>query len=196
MTLSFHCCELKVWSNVYRRGSDDMRSRFTSKKILFISMALLCTVLLLLFLVHKIRYVDIKEKLVQRTIEIALVARKIPDYHLLTNKQNIVVSSENIRGISLPTLNNFKLIVLSPRKIKEKANKEGDFLYLRFKKITIGTFHAQILLDNYWIKGDSSKALYLSGGGIIVDYVNILGYWKVFNSGCWISSVSYTKLAV
>lgn len=96
------------------------------------------------------------KKLVKRVIETAVVYGQIPDYSLIKDKKNIIISSEIIDSNLLPVLPNIKLIVLSHTEIKKKSNKEGDFLYLRFRKIDIENWNARLTLDNTWAVSEKS----------------------------------------
>lgn len=73
-------------------------------------------------------------------------------------------------------LPNIKLIVLSPTEIKKKANKEGDFLYLKFRKIDINNWNARLTLDNTWAVSDNSKEDY-SSGEMTIKFYNLFGKW-------------------
>lgn len=117
------------------------------------------------------------KELVKRVVETAIVYGKIPDYSLIKDKKNIIISSEVIDINHLPVLPNIKLIILSPIEIKEKANKEGDFLYLKFRKVDINNLNAELTLDNTWAVSDNSKVDYLSGGGMTMKFYNLLGNW-------------------
>ena len=92
---------------------------------------------LISFITFKPENTNSNKALVKRVIETAVVYGQIPDYSLIKDKKNIIISSKIIDSNLLPVLPNIKLIVLSPTEIKKKANKEGDFLYLNFRKIDI-----------------------------------------------------------
>lgn len=117
------------------------------------------------------------KELIKRAVEIAVVSGEIPDFHLMKDNKNIVVSSENIDPGLLPKLTDVNLIVLSPTEIKERAQKEGEFLYLSFKEVNIGRFSAGISIDNKWAAQDSKKG-YLSGGGMTIRFHKSLEKWK------------------
>lgn len=119
-----------------------------------------------------------KEELIGKTIKIALENGELPDYNIVKNYENIIVSSENLDNKDLTEVLKQKLIVMTPYEIKEKANKEGDFLYLTFKDISIDNQNASIEIENTWAISDSSKETYLSGGGIKVKFHKSFGTWK------------------
>lgn len=119
-----------------------------------------------------------KEELIGKTIKIALENGELPDYNIVKNYENIIVSSENLDNKNLTEVLKQKLIVMTPYEIKEKANKEGDFLYLTFKDISIDNQNASIEIENTWAISDNSKETYLSGGGIKVKFYKSFGTWK------------------
>ncbi|WP_315113187.1 hypothetical protein [Clostridium intestinale] len=119
-----------------------------------------------------------KEELINKAINIALENGDLPDYDFVKNYENIIVSSENLDNEILPEVLSKKLIVMTPYEIKEKANKEGDFLYLTFKNISIDNQNASIVIENTWAISDNSKETYLSGGGIKVKFHKSFGAWK------------------
>jgi hypothetical protein len=115
--------------------------------------------------------------LVRRVIEIAVVSGEIPDYNLIKDQKNIVISSENLDPMLLSELKDIKLVVLTPEEIREKANKEGEFLYLRFTNIDIKISRASLALDNTWAAPDNSQKGYTSGGGMTITFHRFLGRW-------------------
>lgn len=72
----------------------------------------------------------------------------------------------------------FKVVLKEQDKLQEKADKEGDFLYLRFTEFEIGHFNSTVSLDNGWIQHKGAEGMYLSGGGFKLKYHNILGFWR------------------
>jgi hypothetical protein len=115
--------------------------------------------------------------IVKRTLEIALVEKKLPDYELINKEDSIILSSENIDPETIPEIPGINLIVLSPESIQEKANNEGDFLYLRFSTLKIRFIQSSVSLENSWAKAVNSKKGYLSGGGFTIWFFNVLGNW-------------------
>lgn len=139
--------------------------------------SIMIILLLISFVTFKSENDNSSKELIKRVIETAVVYGKIPDYSLIKDKKNIIISSEIIDSNLLPELPNIKLIVLSPTEIKKKANKEGDFLYLNFRKIDIDNLNAKLTLDNTWTVSDNSKVDYLSGGGMTIKFYNLFGKW-------------------
>jgi hypothetical protein len=129
-----------------------------------------------------------RAELIRLTLIRALVDKEIPDYELIKDKEHIVLSKENIAQELVSEIPGVNLIVLDPGEIKEKANREGDFLYLRFELLD---FHneekAVVKLDNVWMKSSTSSRMYLSGGGFTIFYIKDLGIWKGEIVSSWIS---------
>lgn len=151
-----------------------MRGRTRKVLILTSIVIILGVISLILF---KPKDPNASKELIKRVIEISVVSGELPDYKLIKDKGNIIISSENIDPNLLPELSNIKLTVLSPTEIKKKANKEGDFLYLKFSEIHINNWNASITLDNTWAVPDNSTMGYLSGGGMTIKFHNFFGRW-------------------
>ncbi len=78
----------------------------------------------------------LEEKIVYETLWIAIVDEEIPTFNILTlNTSEIIVSSENIEDIKIPSqMGDYKLHKLTPEEIEDKRASVGDFLYLKFTK--------------------------------------------------------------
>jgi hypothetical protein len=130
---------------------------------------------------------DITE-IIRSSLTIALIDKRIPDYKLIEDKENIVLSTENIFRDLVPEIFGVNLIVLEPDEIQNKADREGDFLYLRFTKLEFqNEGNAIVDLDNVWMKGRTSPYMYLSGGGLAIAYSKDSGIWNYTVLYSWIS---------
>ncbi|GAB6156607.1 hypothetical protein JCM17380_53610 [Desulfosporosinus burensis] len=120
--------------------------------------------------------------MVNRTLDIAITEKKLPDIYNMNPNENIILSSENIAPEVVPQLEVANIVILSPESIQERANKEGDFQYLRFSTLNNHFFQATVSLQNSWATAvnSNSKNVYLSGGGIKIWFFNILGKWLIF----------------
>ena len=139
-----------------------------------------------------VRYKSITQEdraeIIKRTLEMALIEKAIPDYKLIQDPENIVISNENIPPNSLPQLPGINLILLDSVSIQEKADIKGDFLYLQFQKIEPECNGISVSLDNVWVKSKHSTKFYLSGGGFTLLFQKkIYGEWKVEVVSLWIS---------
>lgn len=128
-----------------------------------------------------------KLEIIKPTLEKALLNKQIPDYGLLKDKKNVVLSTENISPSLVPKLTGVNLILLSPEEIQEKANLEGDFTYLSFGEIRANGDKIFVVLRNTWVKSKTSKVMYLSGGGMFLEYRKENGKWVGEVVGGWIS---------
>jgi hypothetical protein len=130
-----------------------------------------------------------KAALVKEALEWALVEKNIPDYNLLTEgKDEIVLSLKNIDESMVPTLPSVNLIPLSPEEIQNKANAEGDFLYISFGEFEIDGNSASVPVQNTWAVSQDSRG-HLSGGGCTLNFEKVDGAWKLSDKPrpCWIS---------
>jgi hypothetical protein len=131
---------------------------------------------------------DDKAQVVQLSLERALVNQEIPDYHIIADKVNIVLSTENIDPAWVPQLNDINITLLNPKEIQAKADNEGDYLYLRFREFAIQNDGRIIVsLDNTWAVSKNSKVMYLSGGGFTIEYHRENGIWVGKITESWIS---------
>jgi hypothetical protein len=127
-------------------------------------------------------------EIIRLSLTIALVDKRIPDYELIKDKENIVLSTENIVRDLVPEMFGVNLIVLEPDEIQLKADREGDFLYLRFTKLEFqNDRNAIVHLDNVWMKSKTSPYMYLSGGGLAIAYSKESGIWNFTVLYSWIS---------
>lgn len=130
-----------------------------------------------------------KTEIVRLSLERALVDQEIPDYGLLVEKGNeIVLSAENIGDVTVPDLPGLMLIVLSPEEIQAKADREGDFLYLRFNPFEIETpDKVSVGLGSQWAVAEDSTTGYLSGGGLQMIYQRQHESWAGEVEAIWMS---------
>ena len=119
---------------------------------------------------------DIAE-IMKLALERAVVAGELPDYHLMKDKQNIAISSENINTALLPQLSGITLDVLTERQIQEKADTDERFLYLKFRSIQVKGNQAEVILDNIHAVGKSTKVMGY-GGSFTIAYQKVKGNWE------------------
>ena len=130
---------------------------------------------------------DVAE-LLRLTLERALVAQEIPDYTLLADQPEIVLSTENIDPTLLPELDDVALVTMTPEEIQAKADAEGDFPYLRFQGFTaVSTDKVQVSLGSSWARAVDSEIIYLSGGGFTIEYEKTAAGWHGEVIEAWIS---------
>lgn len=126
--------------------------------------------------------------LLRLTLERALVDQEIPDYALLADQDEIVLSTENIDPALLPELDGVDLATMSPEEIQAKADADGDFPYLRFQGYTaVSPDEVNVSLGSSWAIAADSDMLYLSGGGFTVNYTRTADGWTGEVTEMWIS---------
>jgi len=118
-----------------------------------------------------------QQQVLERTLRLALLEREVPDYHMLAEQGNIVLSSENITADLQSTAAELGLTLMTPEQVQEKADSEGDFLCLKFSQVQIGFFRSSVSMDNIWVRSHDSTEGYLSGGGMKITFYNLLGRW-------------------
>ncbi len=118
-----------------------------------------------------------KQTVVRSSLKWALVHNRLPDINLIGKDKGFILSLDNIEGASIPKFDGITITCMKQSDIMELANRQGDFLYLRFKSIKVGWFESTVVLENAWAKSENSTTGYLSGGGFSRTYYNILGFW-------------------
>jgi len=131
---------------------------------------------------------SLRRALVQQTLERALVDQELPSVGLLLDQGLVVLSEENLDTAWVQPLPGVNLRLMTPGEIQQRANEQGDFLYLRFDQIDIqGPDRAVVSLSNSWAVSDASTTGYLSGGGFTIEYSRQAGVWVGEISQLWIS---------
>ncbi len=126
-------------------------------------------------------------EIIKLTLERAVVAKQIPDYKLIKDKDNIVLSLENINPRLVPKIPKVNLIPLQRSEIQERADRKGDFLYLRFSRLRMEGSKVIVSLDNVWAMSKQTQFKYLSGGGFTIEYRKESGRWLSDMKREWIS---------
>lgn len=127
-------------------------------------------------------------ELLRLTLERALVTQEIPDYALLADQPEIVLSTENIDTALVPELDGVALVTMTPSEIQAKADAEGDFPYLRFQGFSAVTNdEVRVSLGSSWARAADSDIIYLSGGGFTIAFTRTVGGWEGEITEAWIS---------
>ncbi|MFZ1399526.1 MAG: hypothetical protein WAS33_21645 [Candidatus Promineifilaceae bacterium] len=130
---------------------------------------------------------DVAE-LLRLTLEQALVDQEIPDYALLADQPQIILSTENIDTALLPELGGVNLVTMTPDEIQAKADADGDFPYLRFQGFSApSNDEVNVSLGSSWAIGADSDMIYLSGGGFTINYTRTDAGWSGEVTESWIS---------
>jgi inhibitor of cysteine peptidase len=126
--------------------------------------------------------------LLRLSLEHALVDQEIPDYALLADQPQIILSTENIDQSLLPSLDGVNLVTMTPEEIQAKADAEGDFPYLRFQELTaVSQSEVRVSLGSIWARAANSEIFYLSGGGFTINYTRTANGWEGEVTEMWIS---------
>lgn len=109
---------------------------------------------------------------------------------LLTSEQrnkSVIVSTENIKPEWLIGVTDLKLKFMTQSQIRQKANREGDFLYVSFPHFKFKGMCVALEVANSWAVGKNSRFVYLSGGGSRYEFRKESGKWVQKSIGGWIS---------
>ncbi len=168
-----------------REESAKMKELLTKKVVLI---PLLIIILLVGIIVLPTVTGITKQTMMKKTLQWAYATKSMPLNNVLIENQKTIISKYNIGKSRIPKLDGVDFIVMEQSDIHKKANKEGDFLYLRFTKLDIGFFKCTVSLEYNWAISETSKMEYLSGGGVSMTYYNILGFWiKSYRMMTWTS---------
>ncbi len=121
-----------------------------------------------------------RQTIAQLSLEWAIIGKNIPDFHLINDPNNIIVSTRNINKSYNFSLENITFNILTPEEIQQKSNNQGDFLYFEFEMLDIIDNSATVKLNNIWAVSEENKkngSLYLSGGGATIPFKKERGRW-------------------
>ncbi len=108
----------------------------------------------------------------------AVVDERIPDFAMLADQEEFILSTENLPKGWTPNLP-VALTLMSPEEIQAKADAEKDFLYLRVQEFTAASeTQATLSLSSTWAIGKDSDMLYLSGGGFQMLFTKSGDQWQ------------------
>ncbi len=117
----------------------------------------------------------------------ALIDEAIPDYAMLADQEELVLSTENLPEGWTPNLA-VAVTLMTPEQIQNKANRDGDFLYLHVQELTaVSDTEATLSLSSTWAIGEDSDMLYLSGGGFQMRFIKSGEQWQGEVEVEWIS---------
>lgn len=132
-----------------------------------------------------------RQTIAQLSLEWAIIGKNIPDYDLIKDKNNIIVSIRNINKNYNFSLENITFSILTQEEIQQKSNTEGDFLYFEFQMLNVSDNNATVKLNNIWAESEENKKkglAYLSGGGATIPFKKERDGWLSENvTEMWIS---------
>lgn len=124
-----------------------------------------------------------KQEIIRMLFETSIIKQQIPDYNLILDKSNIVISYENIEKSELPTIEGVTFELVTPKQIQQKAKREGDFMHLKISTIQQDGESYFVTINNLWVY----QMRHLSGGGFEVKYTKKNGVWEEKILKMWIS---------
>ena len=132
-----------------------------------------------------------RAEIIRFMLDEAVTLKTIPSYPELTAKKQVILSTENVPPGQSPTLPGVQVLLLSPAQIQDRANHEGDLMYLQFEKIEPRGSCAAVTLLNNWADGTSTietgPKTFMGEGGLQYVFTKRNGVWKgEFITG-WIS---------
>lgn len=102
----------------------------------------------------------------------------VSDFELMMKaKDGIVLSDKHLKASLVPKIPEIRILTLSPREIQQKADREGDFMYLVFTQFDVKGVKVLVTLTKTWAKRKSSTMIYLSGGAETYEYQRENGKW-------------------
>jgi hypothetical protein len=97
---------------------------------------------------------------------------------LFDNQNNIILSVENLNSDWIPELDNFTIHPLTRAEIQERAEAEGQLMFLMFERID---FHedgtAEIVVSSLWA-APQGEDIPLTGGSALLSFRQIDGEWQ------------------
>jgi len=131
---------------------------------------------------------DDKAEIVRQILERVFVVKDLlgPRF-LLDQSKQIVLSTEQIKPGWISNYAQVEFILMDGQKITEKADKTGDFQYLRFSSFKTNGPCVAVTLIREWAVGKNSDHTYFGGGGHIYEFHKAGDKWVGKFAGGWIS---------
>ena len=132
-----------------------------------------------------------RAEIIKIMLDEAITQKTMPSYPQLTAGKRVILSAENLTAGESLTLPGFQLLLLSPAQIQDRANHEGDLMYLKFDQIEARGSCGAVTLLSVWADGTSTietdPKTFMGDGGIQYVFTKRNGVWKgEFITG-WIS---------
>src|SRR5919205_972776 len=127
-----------------------------------------------------------RAELIKLSLELALVQKRIPDYNIIEEEYEFLLSTENITAEMVPHLKGINLVLLEPKEIKERAESRGDYVYyFRFRKFEAKGAKVFVYLDNVPMYAEKPTRMAF-GGGFTVEFQKKDGKWFSEIKESWI----------
>jgi|SRR5215475_17708 len=139
-----------------------------------ISLTLLSTAILIIACFSHPEFTD-KDRLeiVRLTLERAVIAAEVPDYHLIRDKQNIILSTENITPDLVPQIPGVNFALIDQEQIQRMAYAEKYLSFLSFKEISYRQGKVIVKIVNT----NMSRQSGLHAGVLIIEYNKEKSKW-------------------
>ena len=125
-----------------------------------------------------------REQLIRVVLEWALVDKNLPDYGLLPDPTDVLISLEGRLADELPTLPGVTLTALTEAELQTKADAEGSLLRLSLENLVIAGDTAEIWVGNWWVSSSTETRQFLSGGFCELQLRKTGDQWAIVNSIC------------
>jgi hypothetical protein len=97
-----------------------------------------------------------RAEIVKWMIEEVITEKKVSSDSTLASDKILVISTKNIESSWVPSVPGYRLLVLTPVEIQQRANSQGDYMYWQFDKIRARRSCVAVSLSNLWADGTSS----------------------------------------
>ena len=116
-----------------------------------------------------------RQTLVRALIDNDMIAAGVS----VNDNESVVLSTENIDVSLVPDLPKRTLVLLGPEEIQKKADDQGDFMFLSFRRIEVRGSIVQAVLANTLAQGKDSEKTegFHAGGFFTVEYEQQSGEW-------------------
>jgi hypothetical protein len=132
-----------------------------------------------------------KKILITKILNRAVIEQKdVPSYDLIEDKTKIYISEIYypdfwnskeklvLKKSEIPIqIGNVRFCIKSEAELQKIADQTSDFLYLNLIDIRIEGDTATVGLTLFWQSQTDSKIVYLSGGGLICQYIKVNREW-------------------
>lgn len=97
-----------------------------------------------------------KDEIIRLMLEEALTQKGIPSHTNLIVDNSALLSTVNIESQRISNRAGLRVVLLSPREIQARANRQGDLMYLEFGKFEPHGSCVAVSLNNLWADGTST----------------------------------------
>ena len=112
------------------------------------------------------------------------MGKNLPDYGLLPDPTDVLISLDGLSADELPTLPGVILTALTGGELQKTADAEGSLLRLSLENVVIAGDTAELRISNWWLRGSTETRQFLSGGPCELRLRKTDGQWAIVNSIC------------